>query len=149
MLLIGGEFDNISKEICGYPGSRDKNISDYVRDLSTIFQDISNKKVKIDYFGEMVYPLNIGNGTKPVWWESYNKIKHNRINFEERASLSNIVLALSSIYLLNRLQMMLLDTMLYETVDKSRLYHMAGWPDEHGPIFIATNECVVFDPLGE
>lgn len=103
--LIGSEFDVVSKEICRYYGySNKKNIYEYASIIIPNFTEICSQKLMIKNNSSIIIgPLSDWTiqpeYKSPKWWESYNKIKHDRVNKYDHASLENVLLGLASLYL--------------------------------------------------
>ena len=102
---IGSEFDVICKEICKYYGYNNKqNIIGYADVIIPKFTGIKESKVLIrDNDSIVLEPLKEWNYNKPNspgWWKVYNKIKHDRSNNFKKANLYNVLMGLTSLFLI-------------------------------------------------
>ena len=63
-----------------------------------------SQEVELDGYGKFI-PMNVVDFRKHKvfeWWKAYNKIKHNKLKSIHVACQSNVVMALASLYVLNR-----------------------------------------------
>lgn len=87
----------------GKPSTRYSNMGDYRNEFRWLpakkvlfWQDDSGKPVGFKPFRKW---KSGDKGGDPVWWEAYNKIKHDRLGNRDRATLKNCVEALSGLFL--------------------------------------------------
>ena len=98
---IGAEIDVLFKQICGYPGDRSKNMSNYKSDILSSYPRIKEEKVNVSYFDIQLQPFEeLEKAMK--WWKSYNMIKHDRLSNISEANLENVLYALAALFLLER-----------------------------------------------
>jgi len=80
------------------------DINDFRITFNTIFQ-LSSVEVEADYgltYYGTLQPFKKFDKNPPLWWESYNKIKHEIFEqIEKRATLENVISALAGIFILN------------------------------------------------
>ncbi len=124
ILRTVSECENIAKEICIKNNIHFKNskgqkrekvfFSEYIKELNNIY-NIEKKIVKFEFenassdiFDQNLVPFELesmnNKGKKKstwCWYNSYNKIKHDRITNFYEANLINLIKALSALFLLN------------------------------------------------
>lgn len=123
---IGAEIDVLFKQICGYPGDRSKNMSNYKSDILSSYPRIKEEKVNVSYFDIQLQPFEeLEKAMK--WWKSYNMIKHDRLSNISEANLENVLYALAALFLLERhLLTILLDDDTYVLVKPSSIFKIEG-----------------------
>ncbi|UTZ33184.1 hypothetical protein HB762_17880 [Vibrio campbellii] len=104
LLSIGSEVDVVFKQLCKVVDgeARRKNIVDYYAVLSENdgIKSILAETVSIPRFGLEFNPFEEWDAdTRPKWWKSYNKVKHDRQENYHEASLENVLRALSALML--------------------------------------------------
>ncbi len=113
LLSSCSEIDVVMKEICATvaPAARRNNVDAWadVVNQSNDLSSLLSEEVTIDRFNLSFKPFeNWSNGQSPFWWKAYNKVKHERVNNFDEASLNNVLFALSgltrSIFYLERLR---------------------------------------------
>lgn len=63
---------------------------------------LSDKEIKIMATDEIITPfLYWMNDRYPLWWDAYNKVKHNGFIYNKNGSLLNVIESLSAMFLLN------------------------------------------------
>lgn len=103
------EFEIIGKEVCTSI-SNDKNIEKYniskLRDvILKEFPDLVKTKARVVDMDFAFYPFDGWNTTSRLtWWDSYNKLKHDRNNYYD---LANLQLAIESVAVLKIMTMIL------------------------------------------
>lgn len=80
------------------------NIIDFRTTFNPIFQ-FSSVEIEADYgltyYGKL-YPYNDFGKKSPLWWDSYNKVKHEIFEqIEKKATLENTLNALAGLFILN------------------------------------------------
>jgi len=122
ILLSCSEIDSILKSICKCKGihlaDKKYNMAVYAKVLVD-FEEIKeiaycpSANTSIKEKGLAVYPFKDLDKDKKWgnlnWWESYQLLKHNRIDNAERANLHNAVFSTSAYYMLLRLLIDFLD----------------------------------------
>lgn len=73
------------------------------RDIETHKKVIlSDKVIKIIATDEMMIPFLFWmDGRYPLWWDAYNKVKHNGFIYNRNGNLLNVIESLSALFLLN------------------------------------------------
>lgn len=93
------ECDVLLKQICA-DGSEKEH--EYRSVIPKIYSNISSQTIDIPRFNLQFSPfLNWGNSQTPNWWTANNKVKHERHNRFELASLENTLNAVSALLLCN------------------------------------------------
>jgi len=105
ILLSCSEIDVILKQLCKKYNkkSRAKNIFHYGTYLSKTFQGIGSTKVECPIISEEFQPFSNWSNDKiikPDWWESYNKIKHERNTNFPKANQKNAFESCAGLFLL-------------------------------------------------
>lgn len=80
-----------------------KEVIDLIKN-DKYFVSLLSQEVEFPGYGK-IKPMEIitfRNAENFRWWTAYNKIKHNKLKSINNACQSNIVLSLSSLYILNR-----------------------------------------------
>lgn len=114
LFAASSEVDVVAKRICEcIAATRPRqNIEDYrkviMKAISPPSQsgislpDISKIQVRVPRYGLTLTPwANWGKGVSPDWWRSYNKVKHNRDQHFNEATLQNALDAMGSLLILN------------------------------------------------
>jgi hypothetical protein len=102
LLSSSSEVDVLMQQICKLlrPNCSVGNIDDYRGIIKQDLQTIINEKVVIDRFEMTFKPWENWNGDQnPVWWKSYNKVKHERHNFFKQANLQNTLNSIGGLLL--------------------------------------------------
>lgn len=148
---ICSEIDVVCKlySIFCDPESNPQNIKHYANIILSHNQDITGSEVQLKInpsfiispwnewscdhsdFSVSSNPRNI----TPSWWKDYNKVKHERLNVDEngsqyykRATLGNVINALSALYVL--------EMNLYKELIRSYENHRITIPSKESSIFI-------------
>ena len=123
---IGAEIDVLFKQICGYPGDRNKNMNNYKGDILSSYPGIKEEKVNVSYFDIQLQPFEeLEKAMK--WWKSYNMIKHDRLANISEANLENVLSALAALFLLERhLLSILIDDNTYVLLKPSNIFKIEG-----------------------
>jgi hypothetical protein len=94
LLASASEVDVVAKGICSFlePATRADNINNY-QDI--IRQNIPEFTKETVYVPRFTLTLNPWSGWKtdksPLWWRSYNKVKHERSEHFPEANLKNVL----------------------------------------------------------
>jgi hypothetical protein len=118
LLSASAEVDVISKLVCQKinPEKHYNNINDYRDCIAAFSPDFHLFKITIPRYGLEIRPWeNWGKGENPTWWQSYNKIKHERDKFFEEANLENVLDSVAALFSL-------------ELAYHRNLLHMTPWP---------------------
>lgn len=104
LLSICSEIDVICKELCKYIDSskRPKKINEYRPIIKNKFPKLETTKVTIEKFGIEILPWKEFNEDKtPIWWKSYNNIKHDRIINYNEANQKNVIYSIAGLLVLS------------------------------------------------
>ena len=94
------EFDTVIKMLCKSIDQNKKpgNILDYYTIVISKYPTFVNFTTHIPRFNMLLKPWNTWSDTSsPVWWTGYNKIKHERDKFFEKANLENTIMAVAGL----------------------------------------------------
>lgn len=124
LLVIGSEIDVLFKEICGYPGDKNKNMGHYKQDILSKISDLESQEVEITYFGLNILPFqDLKSEHGMTWWKNYNFVKHDRQTSIKLANLETVLYALAALFLLNRFEISNnLGKGVYQLMNKSKLF---------------------------
>lgn len=102
IMAAGAEVDTVAKEFCKLinPASNAENIKQYAGVILNKYPNIVNVEMAISRYDLIVKPWDgWSNNSSPVWWQGYNKIKHDRTKYFERANLINSISASAGLLL--------------------------------------------------
>jgi hypothetical protein len=94
LLAASSEVDVVMKELCNLlsPDSKTENINGYRKVIKEHLPGIIEKKVVSAKFGLTLTPWDKWKeGKNPIWWQSYNKVKHERSVHFSKANLENVL----------------------------------------------------------
>jgi hypothetical protein len=94
LLASASEVDVITKGICGFlePTTRAENINDYQAIILRKLPELVRETIYVPRFSLTLKPWsNWKNNKKPLWWGSYNKVKHERSVYFAEANLKNVL----------------------------------------------------------
>ena len=101
------EVDVLLKQICTKYGvilsraKREENIANYRIQLGPKISPLSEIEVNFLISDITAQPYESWTKKTPDWWDANNKIKHERHNNYEKASLSNVLDAVAGLFLAN------------------------------------------------
>ena len=96
------EVDVLAKQICGHHGDNSDKESGYRGFLPGRYPNLCMHEVSLVQFDIVVKPFDSwASGTTPTWWTANNKVKHERHTKFSRASIENLLHAVSGLYLMN------------------------------------------------
>jgi len=104
LLASSSEVDVIMKELCSFlsPGSKTKDINDYRDIIKKYKPELVNETVYISRYGLSFTPwLNWKKEENPIWWKSYNNVKHERNVYFNDANLKNLLNSLGALLITN------------------------------------------------
>ena len=106
MLLIGSEVDVIAKNLVSSidTAAPNKGFIDYQKTLTSRYPHMYAIEVDIDRYGLKSQPWSTWEtplANSPIWWKSYNKLKHSRLENIREASQKNVMNSLCGLFLLN------------------------------------------------
>lgn len=94
LLASSSEVDVIAKGICGFlePQSPAENINHYQEIICRNLPEYVRESVYVPRFNLTLKPWsNWKAGKNPLWWRSYNKVKHERSEHFPEANLKNVL----------------------------------------------------------
>ena len=103
LFAAASEVDIVAKLLCAHfaPSQPRNNIDDYRAILTAEIPHLCTTKVYIPRYGLEFTPLSSWSGTtNPIWWRSYNKVKHERDAHFRKANLENSLNALGALLIL-------------------------------------------------
>jgi len=103
LFAAASEVDVIAKLLCErlQPDSPRGNINDYRTVLMAELPGIATTQIFVPRYGLTLTPWdNWAHGNNPVWWGSYNRVKHQRDAHFNEATLQNALNALGALLIL-------------------------------------------------
>ena len=105
LFAAASEVDVVAKLLCQrlQPAAPRSNIDDYRSVLLIELPDLSTTKVVVPRYGLSFTPWDNWASTppsNPLWWGSYNKVKHERNTHFDKATLKNALNALGALLIL-------------------------------------------------
>lgn len=103
LFAAASEVDVVAKLLCQrlQPAAPRGNIDEYKAVLLTVFQNLPATRVLIPRYGLDLRPWeNWASPNNPLWWRSYNKVKHERDAHFSEATLKNALNALGALLIL-------------------------------------------------
>jgi hypothetical protein len=100
LFAAASEVDVVAKLLCEQiaPGASPNNINEYKTVLLPAVPDLPHAEVFVPRYGLSFKPwLNWGGQDNPVWWRSYNNVKHERDAHFHEATLKNALNALGAL----------------------------------------------------
>ncbi|MCH8942889.1 MAG: hypothetical protein IIA48_10700 [Bacteroidetes bacterium] len=104
LLTVSSEVDVLLKELCLLldTNSNANNINDYKTRIKSKLPAFIEEKVFINRYGLNFKPWSNWRGNdNPIWWCSYNHVKHKRNQFYKDANLKNILNAFGALLITN------------------------------------------------
>jgi hypothetical protein len=104
LFAAASEVDVIAKLVCSILDSSAarENMNDYRSVIMARKPDLASMPVLIPRYGLQLTPWdNWTTGSNPDWWGSYNKVKHQRDQHFDRATLKNALNALGGLLALS------------------------------------------------
>ena len=102
LLAASSEVDVVLKALCNIkkPAKNHQNINDYKETIKAELPDFINDKAFIHRYGLELQPWTNWNGDgNPIWWHSYNNVKHQRDAHFHEANLKNTLNAVTALSL--------------------------------------------------
>jgi hypothetical protein len=93
-LSICSEIDVVAKLLCKWigPGKPTENIDSYRTVITGKYPNFSKLKIEMPAHGLHFQPwLLWDSGKNPLWWKSYNNVKHERNEHYREANLGNVL----------------------------------------------------------
>ncbi len=104
LLSASAEVDVVMKLLCNlkFPQLKSENINYYRKIIKKNFQGIINNKVVSSMYGLTLSPWSSWEGeSNPTWWQSYNKVKHERSIYFAKANLKNVLNSVAGLLVVN------------------------------------------------
>jgi len=101
LLSSSSEVDVIAKSLSNmlFPDRSHQNINDYREAITQSFSRFANIEVRIPRYGLSLQPWKAwARDENPIWWKSYNKVKHERNTFYKEANLENALNAVAGLF---------------------------------------------------
>lgn len=102
LLAASSEVDVVLKALCNLknPAVDHQNINHYRKTVKAHFPDLVSEKCLINRYGLELEPWTNWQGEQnPIWWRSYNNVKHQRNQYFSEANLKNTLNAVSGLSL--------------------------------------------------
>jgi len=103
LFAAASEVDDVAKLLCERldPNAPRANIDQYRAVLTVRLRDLRTTEVSIPRYGLSFKPWSNWKGQEnPLWWRSYNKVKHQRDVYFKEATLKNALNALGALLIL-------------------------------------------------
>ena len=103
LFAAASEVDVVAKLLCEQvsPAVPRRNIDDYRDILKPALPDLPDTEVFVPRYGLSFKPWSNWAGTEnPLWWRSYNNVKHERDMYFSEATLKNALNALGALLVL-------------------------------------------------
>jgi hypothetical protein len=103
LLAAGSEIDVVCKMLCRQieVSGRPKNITDYRSAIISHYPKLPTMRVLVPRFALAFQPwTSWASKQTPVWWECYQKVKHEQQNHYQDANLENTFEAVSGLFCL-------------------------------------------------
>ena len=100
LFAASSEVDVVCKAFCKMAATKSprNNIDDYRKVILKTLPEFPHTKVTVSRFGMTLTPWeNWGNGVSPDWWQSHNKVKHERDKHFNQATLQNTLNAMAGL----------------------------------------------------
>lgn len=134
LLQIGSEVDNTLRDICNLQGRT--NIAQYATYMLNKYPQITNQGVKVINRNISLVPFAGWNILQPAqslsFWDSYNSVKHDRIQNFNKASLEAVSNGLAALFIIEMYQLYELyqaepDTFSSSPDTESQLFILENW----------------------
>lgn len=102
LLAASSEVDVVLKALCNLinPAVDHQNINHYRETVKAHLPDFVSEKCFINRYGLELEPWTNWRGEQnPIWWRSYNNVKHQRNQYFSEANLKNTLNAVSGLSL--------------------------------------------------
>jgi len=104
LLSAGAETDVVCKQVCKVVNSNSSadDIHQYRNEITPAYPQIPRLAVLLPRFGLTLHPWDEWNNTSgvPHWWTGYNKVKHERNSYYDRANLQNALNAVAGLFVM-------------------------------------------------
>jgi len=96
------EIDVLLKQLCAVKGDSAKNEQRYRVSVPQVYPRIPKAEVQVSPYGLNFTPFeNWQTGVTPTWWTANNKVKHERHTNFSKASVENMLNAVSALLVAN------------------------------------------------
>jgi hypothetical protein len=123
LMTTSAEVDVLARLICKKINhkSKAKGILQYQKELVSEFPNIYRAKVVVPRFGLELTPWHnwLTVETPPIWWQANNRVKHQRSEYFNQATLKNL---LNSVAALLLLQILYYQSKINELHPKTQLF---------------------------
>ena len=136
-MTVGSELDTFFKAYCGFNLETHGNIKKYAEYFLANYPEIKSQKINIVNTDIQLNPYLAWENFDPekpsnhlTWWKAYNEVKHNRIGCLKKATLENLLNALSALYLVEMkyLKIIVAENQEIDEPDEgSEIFELAGW----------------------
>jgi hypothetical protein len=103
LFAAASEVDVVAKLLCSIldPTKRPQNINAYRTILQVGLPDLHTTEIVVPRYGLTLVPWDNWSGkTNPIWWTSYNQVKHERDTHFQKATLHNALNSLAALLIL-------------------------------------------------
>jgi len=100
LLASSSEVDVVLKSLCNIKNTvkSHRNINDYKETILAELPDLVNEACSVPRFGLELTPWSNWNGeSNPLWWSSYNDVKHQRDIHFDKANLKNTLNSMAAL----------------------------------------------------
>jgi len=102
LLASSSEVDVVLKMLCSGFSTNAKNETDYRATIPKNIPQFTSIQVEIKRFDIVLKPWQSWDSNQtPPWWTAYNKVKHERDSYYEKANLENVLLAMGALFITN------------------------------------------------
>ena len=136
-MTVGSELDTFFKAYCGFNLETHGNIKKYAEYFLANYPEIKSQKINIVNTDIQLNPYLAWENFDPekpsnhlTWWKAYNEVKHNRSGCLTKATLENLLNALSALYLVEMkyLKIIVAENQEIDEPDEgSEIFELAGW----------------------
>ena len=101
LLASSSEVDVVAKQLCRRIDSNSNalNIGHYRETIKPEIPELENITISLPRYGLELTPWEKWQEDKtPLWWKSYNKVKHQRDEHYREANLKNVLNAMSGLF---------------------------------------------------
>jgi hypothetical protein len=125
LFAAASETDVVAQRLCKFTSpdlcKTEMNINDYKAILKASLPTVIDTEVFVPRYGLSFKPwINWAGDENPKWWRSYNKVKHNRDESFDQATLQNVLNALGALLILT------LNFYSFELADGKSPLHLKG-----------------------
>jgi hypothetical protein len=104
LFASSSEVDVILKKMCKIiaPNQKVNSIHGYRPIVLNRFPQLKNEKVYVDRFGIIFKPwLKWQPDSSPFWWQNYNKVKHQRDEYFDKADLNSVLRSMGALLIVS------------------------------------------------